>query len=319
MSNRVLKLFKHPSNMLTALDHYGFLKWMDDRSYLRLKSRLVFGKPFNLSEPKTFNEKLNWLKLNDRNPLYTSMADKYAVKGLVSSMGMEGLNVAKCYGAWTDFDEIDFDVLPKQFVLKATHDSSGATVCRDKAHFDWDAARKKFKRYLSLNNYWGSREWVYKDIQPRIIAEEFLDDGTNHELTDYKFWCFNGEPRIMYITNKGEEIYENFYDMEFEIVPIGHGFPRRLPEYDCPEEFQRMKNYAAVLSKGIPFVRVDFFNVKGKVYFGEFTFYDWAGMGPFVPKDWDDKMGGWIRLPEKECMKNVAYVDGETVCLDKHK
>ena len=317
MSNRVLNLFKHPSNMLTALDHYGFLKWMSDRSYLRLKSRLVFGKAFDLNAPKTFNEKLNWLKLNDRNPLYTSMADKYKVKDIVSQMGLPELKVAKCYGVWSDFDEIDFDSMPEQFVLKATHDSSGATVCRKKEAFEKGKARKKFKRFLSLNNYWGSREWIYKDIPPRIIAEEYLDNGTGHELTDYKFWCFNGEPRIMYVTNKGTEIYENFYDMEFNAVPIGHGFPRRSPEYECPAEFQQMKEYAAELSKGIPFVRIDFFDINGKIYFGEFTFYDWAGMRPFIPRDWDCKLGEWIKLPSKACWQNIAIDNGKRIRLDK--
>jgi hypothetical protein len=305
--------------MVTALDHYGFLKWMGDRSYLCLKSCLVFGKPFNLNVPKTFNEKLNWLKLNDRNPLYTSMADKYVVKGLIIQLGIEGLHTARCYGVWSDFDEINFDELPEQFVLKATHDSSGATVCTDKANFDRRTARKKFKRFLSLNNYWGSREWIYKDIPPRIIAEEYLDDGTEHELTDYKFWCFNGEPKIMYVTNKGKEIYENFYDMDFVSVPVCHGFPRRSPEYECPVEFQRMKRYAAELSKGIPFVRIDFFSVKGKVYFGEFTFYDWAGMRPFSPESWDRKLGEWICLPLNECRENVAIFDGKRISLNKKK
>ncbi len=317
MSNRILNLFKHPSNMLTALDHYGFLKWMSDRSYLRLKSRLVFGKAFNLDEPKTFNEKLNWLKLKDRNPLYTTLADKYAVKDFIRGKGIKGLKTAKCYGVWSDFDEIDFESLPEQFVLKATHDSSGATICKNRQGFEKELARKKFKRFLSLNNYWGSREWIYKDIPPRIIAEEYLDSGTNHELTDYKFWCFNGEPKIMYITNKGEHIYENFYDMEFNIVPIGHGFPRNTPEYECPKEFERMKEYAVLLSQGIPFVRVDFFAINGEVYFGEFTFYDWAGMRPFTPSNWDDRIGEWLRLPSKENWKNYALYEGKRTCLDK--
>lgn len=317
MSNRILRLFKHPSKMLAALDHYGFLKWMGDKMYLRLMSHFVFGKPFNLDEPRTFNEKLNWLKLNDRNPLYTSMADKYAVKEIVSQMGLEGLKTAKCYGVWNDFDEIDFDSLPEQFVLKATHDSSGVTICRNKEKFDKDKARKKFKRFLSLNNYWGHREWIYKDIPPRIIAEEYLDNGTKHELTDYKFWCFNGEPQIMYITNKGAEIYENFYDMDFNVIHIGHGFPRRSPEYERPTEFLRMKEYARKLAKGIPFVRIDFFNINGDVYFGEYTFYDWAGMRPFTPKDLDYKLGEWLHLPPKWRWHNVALYDGKVICLNK--
>ena len=245
------------------------------------------------------------------------MADKYAVKDFINKMGLEGLKTAKCYGVWNDFDEIDFDSLPKQFVLKATHDSSGATVCKDKEKFDKNKARKKFKRFLSLNNYWGHREWIYKDIPPRIIAEEYLDNGTKRELTDYKFWCFNGEPKIMYITNKGAKIYENFYDMDFNEIHIGHGFPRRSPEYECPNEFLRMKEYAKELAKGIPFVRIDFFNINGDVYFGEYTFYDWAGMRPFTPKDLDYKLGEYLQLPPKKRWQNVALYDGKRICLDK--
>ena len=158
--------------------------------------------------------------------------------------------------------------------------------------------RKRFSHLLSLNNYRGGREWIYKNIPPRIIAEEFLDEGTGRELTDYKFWCFNGEPKFMYITNKGTSIYENFYDMNFCPAPINHGFPRKKPEYDCPAEFNQMKEYASLLSQGIPFVRVDFFVIKGIVYFGEFTFYDWGGLQPFVPDIWDYKMGEWLNLPK---------------------
>lgn len=295
---KTIQTLSDPVRLSIALDHYGFLKWIGDKVYLKLLSRMIFGKPFDLDSPQTFNEKLNWLKLNDRNPRYTLMADKYEVKKVIREMNLKGLKTAECYGVWERFDDIDFSNLPQQFVLKATHDSSGATICREKAKFETDEMRKRFARFLSLNNYRGGREWVYKDIPPRIIAEEFLDDGSGQELTDYKFWCFNGKPQFMYITNKGASIYENFYDMDFSPIPINHGFPRKMPEYDCPVEFNQMKEYASALSQGIPFVRVDFFVVNCEVYFGEFTFYDWGGLHPFVPEEWDYKLGECIQLPQ---------------------
>ena len=293
---RIVELLSSPSRLLVALDHYGFLKWLGDKAYLHLLSCIIFGKSFDLEKPRSFNEKLNWLKINDRNPRYTLMADKYEVKKLIQEVNLKGLKAAECYGVWEHFDDIDFDNLPQRFVLKATHDSSGVVICRDKSEFDILKMRKKFNHLLSLNNYRGGREWIYKDIPPRIIAEEFLDEGTGRELTDYKFWCFNGEPKFMYITNKGTSIYENFYDMNFCPAPINHGFPRKMPEYNCPVEFNQMKEYASVLSQGIPFVRADFFVIKGEVYFGEFTFYDWGGLRPFED-EWDLKTGDMLQLP----------------------
>jgi len=293
--DKFLDVITDSSRLMSALDHNGLLGWLSDKRYLELISRLEFGKPINFDNPQTFNEKLNYLKLYDRNPQYTLMADKYSVKKFVSEKNIDGLNVAKCYGVWTSFDEIDFGSLPAQFVLKATHDSSGATIVRDKSVFNYKEARRRFNRYLRHNNFRGSREWVYKDIPPRIIAEEFIDDGSGHELTDYKFWCFNGVPKVMYITNKGSEIYENFYDMDFCPVEINHGFPRRKSEYMKPPLFDRMKDYAQQLSANIPFVRVDFFCVNGMVYFGEFTFYDWAGLRPFSEGQ-DEMIGEWLEL-----------------------
>ena len=150
---------------------------------------------------------------------------------------------------------------------------------------------------LRSSHYQNNKEWVYKNICPRIIADQLLEDGTGHELTDYKFWCFNGVPKIMYITNKGSKIYENFYDMDFRPVDLNHGFERKKPEYECPQNFELMKELASILSCDIPFVRVDFFDINNKVYFGEFTFYDWGGMQPFCKYETDLQIGSWLNLP----------------------
>jgi len=241
---------------------------------------------------------LNWLKLYDRKPLYTKLVDKYEVKQFVREC-IGDQYVVPCYGVWDSFDEIDFSELPDQFVLKCTHDSGGMSICKDKSLFDPNEARQKLEQTMENNFYWWTREWAYKNVHPRILADKFLDDHTGDTLRDYKFWCFNGVPQFMYCTIKAKDIYENFYDMDFNVVDINHGFRRAKPEFEKPECFELMKSFATKLSKGIPFVRVDFFLVDGNVYFGEFTFYDWAGLRPFVNYQQDLDLGDMIVLPKR--------------------
>ena len=269
---------------------------MSDEAYLKFVYKRRFKRTLDLTNPKSFNEKLNWLKLYDRNPLYSTLADKYEVKEYVAKkIGEE--YVVPNYGVWERFDDIDFEKLPPQFVLKTTGDSSGVIICRDKNSFDKKTAAKLIKESITTNYYYRKREWPYKDIHPRIIADMLLDEHTGKELHDYKFWCFNGEPKVMYVTNKGKNIAENFYDMDYNPIDINHGFPRISPEFSKPKDFETMKQLAATLSKGIPFVRVDFFYVNNKIYFGEFTFYDWAGLKPFTGYEMDLKIGEWLTLP----------------------
>lgn len=265
------------------------------RLYVSILYRMLFNKKLNIDTPITFNEKLNWQKFYNQSPQYTLMADKYAVKQFVAErIGSE--YVVENYVVVNKWEDINFESLPKQFVIKCTHDSGGAFVCRDKSLFDYDTARAKVTNNLKQSWYWTYREWPYKNIKPRIIVDRLLDDHTGKELRDYKWWCFNGKPTFMYITIKGENVYENFYDMNFQPVAIDHGFPRHQPEFERPANFEKMKVLAEKLSEGIPFVRVDFFDVEGRIYFGEFTFYDWGGMRPFNG-DWDAKLGELIILP----------------------
>lgn len=267
-----------------------------DKLYLEIVYYVKFGKSLDLKNPKSFNEKMNWLKLYDRNPLYVKLADKYEVKNYVREK-IGDKYVVPCYGVWTRFEDIDFDKLPNSFVLKATHDSGGAYICKDKAPLDKEKAKKKMEYALKNNFFYVSREWPYKEIPHRIIADKFLDDGREGELQDYKFWCFNGKPSVFYMTNKGEKIYENFYDMDFKPMHISHGFPRKSPEYNKPSLFEQMKSLASILSQDIPFVRVDFFVVDNNIYFGEFTFYDWAGLRPFENDNTDIQLGNLLKLP----------------------
>lgn len=271
----------------------------NDKKYIKERWDLFNENSYslNLDNPITFNDKMNWLKLNYHPTLLSVLGDKFKVKDYIANKIGEQF-VVPCYGVWDNFDSIDFNLLPSQFVLKATHDSSGVVIVKDKTKINNVDLREHFNRLLKRNWYYYNREWVYKEIKPRIIAEKYLDDHSGHELRDYKWWCFNGNPTFMYITNKGEIIYENFYDMEFSPVMINHGFPRRYPEYSCPEGFEIMKRLAKQLSEGLPFVRVDFFVVDGKVYFGEYTFYDWAGLKPFCDYDQDLFLGSFLDLSE---------------------
>ena len=259
--------------------------------------RCAHGKSPHFSHPATFNEKLAWRKLNAHNPLYSKMVDKYEAKAIVSKLIGEEY-IVPCYGVWNNFDDINFDSLPKQFILKCTHDSSGIVLCKDKDLFNREEAKKIIDKSLTTDYYSKSFEWPYKDASQRVLADKLLIDGTRKELQDYKWWCFNGEPKVMYITNKGkyQQCEENFYDMDFKPLDIDHGFPRSVPEYEKPPLFEKMRELAGVLAQDIPFVRIDFFVVESKIFFGEFTFFDHAGMRPFKDDRWDETLGSWIKM-----------------------
>ena len=295
---RCIHIWHDPEVLLVGLmKKYPSL--FNDERYMRVMTKQVFGDDFDIECPRTFNEKLNWLKLHYRHPMYTLMADKYWVKKYVAHLiGKE--YVVPCYGCWKHFREIDFQSLPDKFFMKTNHDSRKGVVVDKTVGIDYELLKRMFSDFNLKNNfYWPNREWPYKNIEPCILAEKLLENGRGGDLQDYKFWCFNGVPQFMYITNKGEIIKENFYDMEFRPVEINHGFPRSEPEFAKPLNFNLMRELAAILSKGIPFVRVDFFEVDGKVYFGEFTFYDWGGMGLFADKETDLKLGDLIHLPNE--------------------
>lgn len=263
--------------------------------YLQLMFLAKEGAWLNLKTPVTFNEKLNWLKNHYHKPIFTQMVDKYEAKALVSKM-IGGGYIVPCLGIWDSFDEINFENLPDSFVLKATNDSSGAIVCNDKRELNIDSCRRRLNRSLKSNYYYSFREWPYLNVQPRIIAEQLLVDETGEVLRDYKFWCFDGIPTYMYITVKTDNVYENFYDMEFNPVNIDHRFPRAVPEFEKPKCFELMKELASKLSKGLPFIRIDFYQVGNKVYFGEFTFYDWGGMRRFKTKKQDIELGKLLNI-----------------------
>ena len=275
-------------------------KLIPDRLYIAIKYKMSLGRFPNLKNPQTFNEKLQWLKLHSRNSEYTRMVDKYEAKKFIAdSIGEE--YVIPTLGVWDKFDDIDFDILPDQFVLKCTHDSGGLVICRDKSKLDIAAAKKKIEKCLKTNYYWHGREWPYKNVKPRIIAEQYMDDGGGG-LRDYKFFCFNGMPRFIYISQGLEDHSTariSFYDLEGNKMPFGRSDYRPFDVApDMPETLSEMIEYCSVLSEkvGCPFVRIDFYCIKGKTYFGEITFSPCGGMLPFEPAEWDKKLGEYLDL-----------------------
>jgi hypothetical protein len=279
----------------------GLLNFISDKIFLEKIYQLTFHQKLSLDNPQTFNEKLQWLKLYDRNPLYTTLVDKYAVRQYIKDKIGEEYLIPLVGGPWMSFDQIDFDALPDQFVLKCTHDSGGLVICRDKSKLDVEVARTKISKSLKRNYYYQGREWPYKDVKPRIIAEECMNDTNSVcELTDYKFFCFNGESKAMFIatdrSNNEKETKFDFFDMDFNHLPIINGHPHADVVPGCPQCFNEMKMLADKLSKGIPQIRVDFYNVSGRIYFGELTLFHWSGMVPFSPEEWDYKFGEWIKL-----------------------
>lgn len=279
------------------------MHWIPDSVYLRLKFRKRMGYSLHLKSPKSFNEKLQWLKLNDHRPIYTTLVDKYAVKDYITRrLGEE--YVIPTLGVWDRFDEIDFDNLPDQFVLKCTHDSGGLVVCRDKSKLDLATTRRKIEGSLRNNYYWHGREWAYKNVPPRIIAEKYMEDANSTELRDYKFYCFDGEPRFLYLS-EGLENHAtariSYVTMDWEMAPFTRPDYRpfdTLPPK--PKKFDDMVQVARNLSKDVPFARIDLYEINGKVYFGEFTLSPGIGMNRFVPEQYDYELGDWLHLPNQE-------------------
>lgn len=277
----------------------GMMRLLPDRAYLKLLYYRNKGEKLRLDPPVNYNEKLQWIKLHDRNPRYSQMVDKYAAKAYVSErVGKE--HIIPTYGVWSHFDEIDFEQLPEQFVLKCTHDSAGYVICRDKSQLDVQAARSKLERGLKRNFYYAGREWPYKDVKPRIIAEKYMEDSEFHELRDYKFFTFGGVPKLVHIVsnrqNPDEETYGDFFDMDYNHLDLTIGHINAPTPPQRPKNFEKMKAFAAQLSEGTRHLRVDFYEVDGQLYFGELTFFHDSGFGDIQPPTWNDVMGSWISL-----------------------
>lgn len=269
-----------------------------DEIYVRVEYFIVFGKRLRLKNPQTYSEKLQWLKLHEGDPIYTRMVDKAEAKKYVTEIIGEEY-IIPTYGVWNHFDEIDFDKLPDQFVLKTTHDSGGVIICKDKKTLDKNAAKVKLEKSLKNDYYYTSKEWPYKNVVPRIIAEKYMEDESG-EFCDYKLFCFDGKMKALFIATdrftSGEETKFDFFDENFNHLPFTNGHPNATKPIKKPESFQQMKDLAEKLSQKIPHVRVDFYCTNGKIYFGELTFFHWGGFKRFEPEEWDFKFGEWFKL-----------------------
>mgnify|MGYP000018412896 CR=1 FL=1 len=279
---------------------------LPDKLYLSWLYRLYTGNKLDWEAPITFTEKLQVLKLYVNNtPLCTRMADKYHVREIISNtLGEEYL--IPILGVWNSFDEINFTSLPNQFVLKTTHDSGGIVICKNKFQLNLHEAKKKLDSHIRENYFYRGREYQYRGIPPRIIAEQFMVDESGTDLKDYKFFCFDGEPKVLFVASerfngKGEPARFTYYDMDLNVLPFssrGHKISEN-PLSEIPN-FEEMKSCARILSKGFPHLRVDFYNINGKVYFGELTFHHDGGLVPFEPHDWNVRLGQMIHLPDKK-------------------
>lgn len=307
---KLKKIMKAGIKYLTSADYRflinaGFGKYnnMPDKEYLKRKFKAAMGKPLDLENPKMFSEKLQWLKLYDRRPEYTQMVDKYLVREhIAKTIGEEYL--IPLLGVWEDPNQIDFASLPEKFVLKCNHNSGkGMCICKDKSKLDIAKVKEELRKGLQQDYYLRGREWPYKDVPRRIVAEQYMEDDRTQELPDYKFFCFNGQVKALFIAternNPAGETKFDFFDDQFNHLPFINGHPNAAIPPEKPQMFEKMKELAGVLSKEIPHVRVDFYEVNGKIYFGELTFSHWSGMMPFEPEEWDYRFGEWIKIPER--------------------
>lgn len=287
------------ARIILGLNNHRLLKWVNDKKCVELLYEAHTGKKLDLKNPKRFNEKLQWIKLYDRKPEYTQYVDKYAVRSYVKEKIGEQYLIP-LIGVWKNAREIDFNEMPNQFVLKCNHDSGSVTICKNKSEFDIVKARKKLNRALKKGTFYHGREWPYKNVKRKIIAEKFMSDGTGKELNDYKVFCFNGVARLVQI-HKGRfsNHTQDYYDKEWNKLDIYQGVPQSSELMPKPEFLDEMLRLSEILSQGIPEVRIDWYAINGALYFGEMTFFDASGFDDFEPDQWNEIIGSWIILPQK--------------------
>lgn len=282
------------------VSRWRIMRYISDEVYLKLRFFLCMNKRLNLLTPTSFNEKLQWLKLNYRDKTYEMLADKYAVKKYVEENFPE-INIIPNICVWNSVEEIDVTLLPKQFVLKCTHDTGSTIICKEKDSFDLESAKNKLNKALKTNMFYIGREWVYKNIKPQILAEPYLSD-TSEELRDYKFMCFNGVVKCCFVCSdrfSSKGLHVTFFDRDWNVMPFTRHYPMKKEGIPKPECYEEMIDLAEKMSKNMPFVRIDLYEIDKKVYFGEYTFFPGSGLEEFSPDEWDNKMGEWINLPER--------------------
>lgn len=291
MRKIILKIYK-------GLGSRGFFKFLSSENYIKILWYLKYGIKIDLNNPKTFNEKIQWLKIHDYKKSYDSLVDKSVVKKYIAdTIGSD--YIIKTLWEGIDPDCIPYDKLPDKFVIKCTHGSHCCIVCKDKADLDKKMVNKKLRKWLKQNWFWYGREPVYKDLKPAILIEEYLEDKKYKELVDYKFYCFNGIPKFIDVCTQRyskERMCETYFDTNWNylgFVTVGNGC---VPDFEKPRSFELMMNIAKKLCKNYKFLRVDLYEVNGKVYFGELTFYSASGFENLSPKEWNLKIGDMLDL-----------------------
>lgn len=296
--NKIIKFFKKPKVcIIYILSYFKIFRLLPDKLFLKLKFKLMMNKKLNFDNVQTYNEKLQWLKLYDRKPEYTKLVDKYGVREYIAeTIGSEYL--IPLLGVWDSFEDIDFSKLPNKFVLKYTHDSGSVFVCKDKSKIDYEQLKKDSKKWLKRNYYWVHREWPYKNVKPRIVCEQFISDN-DQTPDDYKVLCFNGKAKLIEVhMDRFANHKQDIYDIDWNKTDITQGYDEdsSYSIKEKPKEFDRMIELSEKLAQNKAHVRIDWFVVNDKLYFGEITFYDGSGYAPFDKEEHDYLIGSWINL-----------------------
>lgn len=302
--NSIYKKSKKSNKIVGILDFIRkkIMRIIPDKIYLKLMFKIKLNQKLNLKNPRTFNEKIQWLKLYDRNPRYVDLVDKYKVREYIEKM------IGKKYlipllGVYNSFDEIDFENLPNQFVIKSNHDSGGLVICKDKNKFDKEVARKKIEKSLNHNYYYNGREWPYKNVKRKIIIEQYMEDKIHEDLIDYKIMCFNGKAEYTFVYSErfsNDGVKANFFDNSWNELNFERQYGKTKKKIKAPKNHKKMLQFSELIAKNMDFVRVDWYEVNGNLYFGEITFYPCSGFGSFEPIEWDYKLGEKIKLSTKK-------------------
>ena len=300
--SKIRTFIENPQYFITSPASKGWLNWVPDSLYLKVLYRVIMGRKLNLKNPKEYNEKLQWLKLNDRKPEYSTMVDKYEVRGYIKDL-LGDKYLIPCLGIYDSVDDIDIDALPDRFVLKCTHDSGSVEICKDKSSFDIEGARHRLSQAMKRNYYATYREWPYKYVKPRIIAEGYLE-GDGGDLKDYKVMCFNGEAKIIEVHEnrfvEGKVHTQTFYDREWNIVPLTQVETVTVDRPgERPRQLDEILRLSELIAKDMYHARIDWYIEGDKIYFGEITFFDGSGFESFSTPEMERMLGDMINLPEK--------------------
>ena len=300
--SKIRTFIENPQYFITSPASKGWLNWVPDSLYLKVLYRVIMGRKLNLKNPKEYNEKLQWLKLNDRKPEYSTMVDKYDVRGYIEDL-LGDKYLIPCLGIYDSVDDIDIDALPDRFVLKCTHDSGSVEICKDKSSFDIEGARHRLSQAMKRNYYATYREWPYKSVKPRIIAEGYLE-GDGGDLKDYKVMCFNGEAKIIEVHEnrfvEGKVHTQTFYDREWNIVPLTQIETVTVDRPgERPRQLDEILRLSELIAKNMYHARIDWYIEGDKIYFGEITFFDGSGFESFSTPEMERMLGDMINLPEK--------------------